>query len=81
MVVLRGGGRFLVSEVRLYSRRWARTAPGMAIPTGVQGYLTHKKPPPSLGPPSGLRRVPTVWSQGGAVSYARGTSAQHRGTS
>ena len=35
----------------------------------VQGYLTHKKHPPSLGPPYGPRQSPTVGSYEGVVSY------------
>ena len=36
---------------------------------GVQGYLAHKKPPPT---PQDYHR-PNAGSQGGAVSYERGT--------
>jgi len=39
----------------------------------VQGYLAHKKQPPPLGPPYVPRHSPSVGSQGGAVSYERGT--------
>ena len=39
----------------------------------VQGYLAHKKTPPSLGPPQDPRHRPTVGSYGGAFSYERGT--------
>ena len=38
----------------------------------MQGYLTPKKPPPSLGPPQEPGYGPTVWSYGVAVSK-RGT--------
>ena len=38
-----------------------------------QGYLAHKKQPPSLGPPQGPKHSPTAGSQGKAVSYERGT--------
>ena len=40
---------------------------------GVQGYLAHKKVLTPLGPPQEPRHSPTVVSEGGAVSYARGT--------
>ena len=39
----------------------------------VQVYLAHKKQPPPLGPPSGPGHIPTAGSQGGDVSYERGT--------
>ena len=39
----------------------------------LQGYLAHKKHPPSLRPPYGPRDRPTVGSYGGDVSYERGT--------
>ena len=45
-----------------------------AGPWGPQGYLAHKKLPPSLGPPYGSRQSPTVGSKEGVVSYERGTT-------
>ena len=38
-----------------------------------QGYLAHKKPPPSLGPLTDPRYSPTVGSWEGGVSYERST--------
>ena len=43
----------------------------------VQGYLAHKKHPPSLGPPQGPRHSPVVGSYEGAVSHERGTLVHH----
>ena len=40
--------------------------------TGVQGYLTHEKQPPPLGPPPGPRNFPPVGPEGATVSYGRG---------
>ena len=39
----------------------------------VQGYLAHKKQPPSLGPPKDPRYSPTVGFYGGGGSYERDT--------
>ena len=39
----------------------------------VQECLAHKKPPTPLGPPQGSTHTPTAGSEGGAVSYERGT--------
>ena len=39
----------------------------------VQGYLAHKKPPAPLGPRSGPRHGLTSRSEGGAISYERGS--------
>ena len=39
----------------------------------IQGYLAHQKQPPSLGPPYSPRHTLTVGSQGGYVSYEKGT--------
>jgi hypothetical protein len=39
----------------------------------LQGYLTHKKPPPHLGPPQGPKHRPYVGSWEGTVFYKRGT--------
>ena len=36
-------------------------------------YLAHKKLPTPLGPPQGPRLCPSVGSQGGPLSYERGT--------
>ena len=41
--------------------------------TPVQGYLAHKKQPPSLEPSYGPRHSPTVGSWEGAVSCERGS--------
>ena len=41
--------------------------------TSLQGYLAHKKHPSSLEPLHDPRKSPTVGSQGGVVSYERGT--------
>ena len=41
-----------------------------------KGYLAHKNPPPSPGPPYESRHGPTVGSYGVAVSYEQGTPAQ-----
>ena len=38
----------------------------------LKGFLAHKKPPASLGPPYGLEHGPTVGSWEGAFSYERG---------
>jgi len=42
-------------------------------PYPLQGYLAHKKHPPSLGPPYCPRHSPTVGSYEGVVSCERGT--------
>ena len=60
-----------------YLRRgsWAqRLSPGKTI----QGYLAHKKAPPSLGPPWKPRHGPSVGSYGVVVSYERGTPESAR---
>jgi len=40
------------------------------------GYLAHKKQPPPLGRHRTLGNIPTVGSEGGAVSYDRGTQVE-----
>ena len=39
----------------------------------LQGYLAHQKQPPRLGPAQNPGHSPIVGSQGGAISYERGT--------
>jgi hypothetical protein len=39
----------------------------------IQGYLAKKKQPPPLGPPQDPGYSPTEGSQGGGISYERGT--------
>ena len=51
----------------------AREQPRGPGPCGLQGYLAHKKQPPSLGPPYGPRHSPTVGFKEGVVYHARGT--------
>ena len=62
----RASGRGRPVEVRTRARQNLRT-------TTLQGYLAHKKHPPSLGLPYGPRHSPTVGSYEGVVSYERGT--------
>ena len=45
----------------------------------LQGYLAHKKLPPSLGPPQGPRHSPTIESKGVAVSCGRGNPVEING--
>ena len=49
----------------------------MGVGQRLQGYLAHKKQPPSLGPPYGPRHIPAVGPEGGAVIHERGTSISH----
>jgi len=67
-VVFLGAWAFLMSEVPLYmysarfggprnevSLRGSKSEGGKSGNRFVQGYLAHKKPPPTLGPPWGPR--------------------------
>jgi hypothetical protein len=73
------GGLFLLSEVPLYLCFHPKVdgcePHSRGVNLRIQGYLAHKKMPPSLGPPYGPRHSPTAWSYGKAVSYGRGTPA------
>ena len=53
-------------------------APGTPPLKRLQGYLTHKKPPPPQGPPWEPMHGPAVGSYGEGGSYKRGTPV--RGT-
>ena len=47
---------------------------------GMQGYLAHRKHPPSLGPPYGPRNGPTVGSQEGVFLMSEVFCTMHTST-
>ena len=66
--------RLSLAACRLMATMWATAhSPVATRCVALQGYLARKKTPKPLGPPQHPRHRATVGSQGGALSYERGT--------